>query len=224
MKPDFDEVVAEMFRLIKPTTNASAFKNSLHPQMTDSCPKIPELEKIARGGGTLKQAIHRNACIHCQTCIATVRDILGIRPWWEELRAATALAMRGLNEMLVKAGTGNERQVKSNVLLPDYSLKPIPVNLEQCRFSGNGNLWMLLELEQPVKEIGNDSFELIVLADNGQNVFGPYLLPDLNSGRKERLLLPLPPALEQDWREKEIETTETVPFEFVLRPVAVEFQ
>jgi hypothetical protein len=224
MKPEFDEVMVEIFRL-KPTTSPSEFKNALHSQTTASCPKIPDLEKIAGGGGTLVQLIHRNTCAYCQKSVATFREMMGIRPWWEELRAATALAMRGLTEVLVvKAGSAGERQVKGDLLLSDYSLKPILVNLAQCRFSGKHNLWLLLELEPPVEEIGNDSIELTVLADNGQDVFGPYLLPSFNSGRKERLLLTLTPGLEQEWREREVETTTTVPFQFVLRPVAVESQ
>ena len=224
MELDFDQIATEMIWWIgEPTTDVAAFEAARHPLMTSSCPNIPALEKIARGQGTLRQSLHRNVCAYCQKSVTTFRKILDIRPWWEELQAATANAILDFSEMLVvEAGNGPGRRVKTKVLLPDSSLKPITVNLAQCRFSGENQLWMLLELEQTIAEIRGDPLELTVLADNGQDVFGPYVLPALNRGHKETVMLLLPSAVEEEWRKKVVETTKTVPFQFVLRPFAVQ--
>jgi hypothetical protein len=220
MEPVFDAITHESFFWIdKPTTDISAYKRALHPLMTDNCPSIPALEKIARGGGTLRQHLHRNSCAFCLKSVANFRKLLGLKPWWEELQDSIAGAVREFSQMVVmEAGTGNGRRVKAKVWLPDNNFKPILVNLAQCRFSGPNKLWMLVDLEQPLAEIGDHPLEMNVLAANGKEVFGPYVFADLNRGQKQRLLLFLPPALEQEWRQQSIETSRTVPFQFVLRP------
>jgi hypothetical protein len=223
MELEFDQITEEPFDWIfAPTTNVSEFNRARHRLMTDKCPNIPTLEKVARGEGTLRQLIHRNTCASCLKSVAAFRELLGIRPWWEELQASLRRAIRETSEMLVvEAGTAVGRRVKAKVLLPDAGLKPVMVNLAQCRFSGPNKLWMLVDLEQPLAEIGNNPVELNVLAANGENVFGPYVFANLNRGQKERLLLFLPSALEEEWRKQSIETSRTVPFQFVLRPFAL---
>ena len=223
MEVAFEQIAREMILWIdEPTTDVAAFEASRHPLMTSSCSSIPALEKIALGQGTLRQLLHFNSCPFCQKGVNTFRTIHGIRPFWESW-AEMARAILDFSEMVVvEAGTGAERRVKTKVLLPDSSLRTITVKLAQCRFSGENQLWMLLELEPPVSEIKSDPLELTVLADNGQDTFGPYVLADLNRGRKEKLLLLLPSAVADDWRKKAVETTKVVPFQFILRPVTVQ--
>ena len=223
MEVDFDQIAIKMISWIdEPTTDVAVFEASRHPHMTTSCFSIPAQEKIVRGQATLKQLLHLNSCGFCQTGVTSLRSIYHIRPWWEPW-AEIARELLGFSEMVVvKAGTGAERRVKTKVLLPDSSLRPITVNLAQCRFSGENQLWLLLELEPPISEIKSDPLELTVLADNGKDTFGPFVLPDLNRGRKEKLMLLLPSAVAEDWRKKAVETTETIPFQFVLRPVTVQ--
>jgi hypothetical protein len=217
----FDQITEEPFDWIyAPTTSVSEFKRACHPLMTDRCPNIPILEKIARGHSRVWQWMHTKTCAYCMKWIFEFRKLLGQKPWWEELQDSIAGSIREFSGM-VEAATSTGPRVKAKVLLPDATLKIVMVNLTQCRFSGPNKLWLLIDLEQPLAEIGNSPLELNVLVANREDVFGPYVLTDLNRGQKERLLLFLPSDLEEEWRKQSIETSRTVPFQFVLRPIAL---
>jgi len=218
---EFDFVIAEGFaRAAKPTTDEREYRAACHPLKTDRCPSIPQLEKIATGRGTLPQTLHANTCAYCRKSLERFREMLGIKPWWQTLQETAQQFAQSLFqfEPLYLADTHGERSVQAKVVF-DLTSDPTTINVRDFEFVPGG-IWLPVQWQPLMEEIGRSPIELTVVGGNEEQIFGPYLLPGLGAGERQELLVVLPQAVENEWKER-IEKTRTLPFNFILRPCVV---
>lgn len=220
--------------LTEPTASAKAFAQAAHGLLTPACPSIPRLEAIAQGSGTLAESVHTSACGYCQKNTAFFRELYDLTPWPNTLFQAAQQAARQLRELAARAfdlAAGSPQTVFAGgqqdpgsraefycvdtlIVRPDLSLQPVRVELRKLDFIQHRDLWMILRLQEPVKEFRDDDrFELLVMSE--AQAFGPFTLPSLPAGDEEEIMLQLPHSLAEEW-EEQMRASGTLPFQLVF--------
>jgi hypothetical protein len=217
---------------MEPTASTKAFAQAAHRLLTRECPSIPRLEAIAQGHGSLSESMHKNFCGYCQTSVARFREIYDLKPWPDALFETALRAVHKLREVasltfdfaagnpptVFAAGQKETRAefycVDTLIVRPDLSWQPARVELRKLDFIQHRDLWMILRLQEPVKEFRvDDRFELLVMSD--VQSFGPFTLPSLPTGDKEAIMLQLPQPLAEEW-EEQIRASAKLPFQFIF--------
>lgn len=216
------------------TKSEKEFREASHSLVTKLCPSIPKLEMIARGRGTLDQRVHKNTCSYCQQSIGMFRERLGLKPWPERLFRAAQQAVKRLKEIVAREldldtrsgrtvfaggqleqGTrGDFRCADALILRPDLTSLLTKVEVRKLDFVEHRDLWMILRLQESLKELSDDScLELMVMSDT--HAFGPFTLPSPGTGHEEEIMLRLPRPLAESW-QAQMKTSFNLPFQFVF--------
>jgi hypothetical protein len=217
-----------------PTASRKAFAQAAHRLLTTECPSIPRLEAIAHDHGTLAELVHKNSCGYCQKSITLFREMSDLKPWPDALFEVALQAVHNLRELAARtfdlvAGSpqtvfaGGQKEpgtraefycVDTLIVRPDLSWQPARAELRKLDFIQHRDLWMILRLQEPVKEFRDDDrFELLVMSD--VQAFGPFTLPSLPAGDEEEIMLQVPHSLAQEW-EEQMKASATLPFQFIF--------
>jgi len=157
-----------------------------------------------------------------------------LTPWPDALFEAALRAVHKLREVAaltfdlaagspqtVFAGGQKEPETRAEfycvdtlIVGPDLSWQPARVELRKLDFIQHRDLWMILRLQEPVKEFRDDDrFELLVMSD--VQAFGPFTLPSLPTGDEEEIMLQLPHSLAEEWAEQ-MKASAKLPFQFIF--------
>jgi hypothetical protein len=115
----------------------------------------------------------------------------------------------------LRQGTPAEfRCLDAFVLGKDLASQPVQVELRKLDFIEQRDLWVILRLQEPVKNLKNDChLELMVMSDTQS--FGPFALPDLAAGHEAEIMMQLPSSLAICW-EEQMKASANLPFQFIF--------